>query len=183
MPYVNRKALAAMVLAATAMAAAPASAERGPDRHGDHGRGHAYGHDDRGRHDRGHYDRGHDDRGRRGHDRVVIVQHRAPVRVVHRYDWNRPDPRYHGYYANRYYRSGYAPIRVTRETRIYRGSDNRYYCRRSDGTTGLIIGAALGGVIGDRLDNGRSSILGAVLGASAGGLLGRDLDRGNLVCR
>jgi len=108
---------------------------------------------------------------------------RDRVVVIHRYDWNRPDPRYKGYYANRYYRGGYAPIRVTRQTRIYRGADDRYYCRRSDGTTGLIVGAAIGGVIGDRLDRGRSSVLGAILGAAAGGAIGHDIDRGNLVCR
>jgi hypothetical protein len=68
------------------------------------------------------------------------------VRVIHSYDYYRPDPRYGGYYANRYYSSGYDPIRVTRGTRIYRGSNDRYYCRRSDGTTGLIIGAAVGGL-------------------------------------
>jgi len=120
-------------------------------------------------------------------------QHRPPPRpayrppnrpvIIHHYDYNRPDPRYNGYYANRYYRGGYAPIRVTRHTRIYRGWDNRYYCRRSDGTTGLIVGAALGGLLGDRIDRGQSSILGVVLGASTGALLGREIDRGGVSCR
>ena len=107
--------------------------------------------------------------------------------VVYNYDYNRPDPRYRGYYANNYYRSydryGYEPVRVTRQTRIYRGNDDRYYCRRNDGTTGLIVGAVLGGVLGNEIDQGRSSILGAVLGAGAGGLLGQSIDRGNVTCR
>ena len=30
---------------------------------------------------------------------------------------------------------------------IYHGDDGRYYCHRSDGTTGLIVGAVAGGVI------------------------------------
>ena len=59
-----------------------------------------------------------------------------------RYDWNRPDPAYGGYYADRYYRDDarYRERRLSRRDRIYRGSDGRYYCRRSDGTTGLIVG-------------------------------------------
>lgn len=144
-------------------------------------------HDDR--HDR-RYDRRddrrdhrHDRRYDRRPDRVVVVRDRRPSRVVYAYDWNRPDPRYRGYYADRYYRGGYAPIIVDRRTRIYRGYDNRYYCRRSDGTTGLIVGAALGGLIGDGLDRGRSSILGAVLGAGAGAAIGHEIDSGRVVCR
>ncbi|MBT2187865.1 glycine zipper 2TM domain-containing protein [Sphingobium nicotianae] len=112
---------------------------------------------------------------------------RGPV-IVYNYDYNRPDPRYRGgYYANRYYRPynryGYRPIIVTRETRIYRGDDDRYYCRRSDGTTGLIVGAVLGGVIGNSIDRGRSSVLGTVLGAGAGAALGQSIDRGSVQCR
>jgi len=119
-------------------------------------------------------------------NRVVVVRDRRPAprpRVVYAYDWNRPDPRYRGYYADHYYRGGYAPIVVTRQTRIYRGYDNRYYCRRSDGTTGLIIGAALGGLVGDSMDRGHSSILGAVLGAGAGAAIGHEIDSGRVVCR
>jgi hypothetical protein len=148
--------------------------DRGPDRRWDR--------DDR----RGPDKRWHDHD--RGPDRVVVIRdRRPPPRVVYAYDYNRPDPRYRGYYADRYYRPydryGYAPIRVTRETRIYRGYDDRYYCRRSDGTTGLIIGAAVGALLGDQIDRGRSSILGAVLGAGAGGLIGREIERGDVVCR
>jgi hypothetical protein len=145
--------------------------DRDDDRRGDYRR------DDRRDDRRGDYRRGRDHRP----DRVVVVRQRP--RVVYAYDYNRPDPRYNGYYANRYYRGGYDPIRVNRQTRIYRGHDDRYYCRRSDGTTGLIIGAALGGLVGNEIDRGRSSILGAVLGAAGGGLIGRELDRGQVVCR
>ena len=61
------------------------------------------------------------------------------------YDWDRPDPRDGRYYADNYYRNDrrYRERRLSREDRIYRGRDNRYYCRRSDGTTGLIAGAAV----------------------------------------
>lgn len=178
------KGIAALALGATVVggiAATPAFADPGNGR----GRGHDkhWDRDDRGRGDRGRWDRGRDHRDYRGRgpDRVVVV--RRPPRVIYAYDYNRPDPRYGGYYANRYYRGGYAPIYVNRETRIYRGYDDRYYCRRSDGTTGLIVGAVLGGVIGDRLDRGRSSPLGVLLGAGAGALIGRELDRGEVQCR
>jgi uncharacterized protein YcfJ len=110
--------------------------------------------------------------------------YRRPGRVVYRYDYNRPDPRYGRYYRpDRYYRSGYAPIRVDRRTRIYRGYDDRYYCRRSDGTTGLIVGAALGGLLGSQIDRGQSNVAGILIGGGAGALLGQEIDRGSLNCR
>jgi hypothetical protein len=100
------------------------------------------------------------------------------------YDWNRPDPRYGSYDASRYYRQGnYSERRLGRNDRVYRGSDNRYYCRRSDGTTGLIVGALAGGLLGNALDGGRSSTLGTILGAGGGALLGKSIDRGNVRCR
>jgi len=100
------------------------------------------------------------------------------------YDWNRPDPRYGGYDAVRYYHpGGYRERRLTRYDRIYRGSDGRYYCRRSDGTTGLIVGGVLGGLLGNAIANGHSTTLATVLGASGGALLGRSIDRGNIRCR
>jgi hypothetical protein len=105
-------------------------------------------------------------------------------RTYNRYDWNRP-PRGGRYYADDYYRDGryYRERRLTRRDRIYRGRDGRYYCRRSDGTTGLIVGAAVGGLIGNAVDDGRSSLLGTLIGAAAGGALGREIERGQVRCR
>ncbi len=62
------------------------------------------------------------------------------------YDYNRVDPAYGGYYADRYYRDApnYRERRLSRRDRIYAGQDGRYYCRRDDGTTGLIVGAGRG---------------------------------------
>lgn len=188
MNFSFRKIMMGLALGATALSAAPALAD--PPSHGGYhddrgprGDRDGYGRHDNGRHE-GEYRRDYaqDRRYDRRDDRRAYYR-RPPVRVVHVYDYDRPDPRYHGYYANRYYRTGYAPIRVTRGMRIYRGMDDRYYCRRSDGTTGMIVGAALGGVIGNRLDRGQSGVVGTLLGASAGALLGRDLDRGSIVCR
>ena len=86
-----------------------------------------------------------------------------------------------GWDAQRSYRQGnYRERRLGRNDRIYRGRDNRYYCRRNDGTTGLVIGAIGGGVLGNVLGGGT---LGTILGAGGGGLLGREIDRGKVRCR
>ena len=55
------------------------------------------------------------------------------------------DPRYRtDYDATRYYRDDprYQERMLTSNDQVYRGSDGRYYCKRNDGTTGLIIGGA-----------------------------------------
>ena len=105
-------------------------------------------------------------------------------RTYNRYDYNRPGPGGY-YYADDYYRDGryYRERRLTSRDRIYRGRDGRYYCRRSDGTTGLIIGAGVGALIGNSLDGGRSSLLGTLIGAGVGGAIGREVERGNVRCR
>ena len=59
----------------------------------------------------------------------------------------------------------------------WRGRDGRTYCRRSNGTTGLIIGGAGGALIGRALDGGRNRTMGTILGAAAGALIGREVQR------
>lgn len=95
------------------------------------------------------------------------------------YDYNRPDPRYGNYYADRYHRDDprYRERRLSRNDRIYRGQDGRYYCRRPDGTTGLIVGAIAGGVLGNLIAPGGSEELGTILGAIGGGFAGREIER------
>jgi hypothetical protein len=75
------------------------------------------------------------------------------------------------------------PVVLSRRDHVWRGDDGRYYCRRSNGTTGLVVGAALGALVGSKIDGGRDRTLGAVLGATGGALLGREIDRGSLRCR
>lgn len=103
------------------------------------------------------------------------------------YDDRGPD-RYEedeNYEPSRYYRSGNYQERVlTRDERVYRGEDGRYYCKRSDGTTGLIVGAAAGGLFGNIIAGRRSSTVGTLLGAIAGGAAGASIDRNQQVrCR
>lgn len=106
-------------------------------------------------------------------------------RQYRNYDWNRYERGQNRYYADRYYRSGdyYQPRRLGYNDRIYRGQNGRFYCRRSDGTTGLIIGGIAGGVLGNLIAPGDSKTIGTILGAGAGGLLGHAIDRDNVRCR
>ncbi|MDP8994849.1 MAG: glycine zipper 2TM domain-containing protein [Pseudomonadota bacterium] len=60
----------------------------------------------------------------------------------------------------------------------WRGRDGRIYCRRSDGTTGLIVGGAAGALIGRAVDTRGERTTGTVLGAAVGALLGREVQRG-----
>jgi len=102
-----------------------------------------------------------------------------------RYDYNHPDPAYGGYDAGRYYRDGpnYNERQVAANERVYRGNDGRMYCRRSDGTTGLIVGAIAGGAIGNALAPGGSEVLGTLLGAGGGAVIGQQVDSGSVHCR
>ncbi len=67
--------------------------------------------------------------------------------------------------------------------RYWRGNDGRYYCHRSNGTTGLIVGAAGGALLGRAIDTHGERTTGTVLGAAIGGLLGRQITRGEVRCR
>lgn len=109
----------------------------------------------------------------------------AGNRGYRQYDYNRPDPAYNGYYADRYYRENprVRERRLSQNDRVYRGQDGRYYCRRNDGTTGLIVGGLGGGLLGNALSSGGNATLGTLLGAVAGGALGQSVDRGNVRCR
>jgi uncharacterized protein YcfJ len=61
--------------------------------------------------------------------------------------------------------------------REWRGRDGRAYCRRSDGTTGTVIGAVGGALVGRTIDTRGDRAGGTILGAIAGGLAGRQIDR------
>lgn len=65
----------------------------------------------------------------------------------------------------------------------WRGDDGRYYCRRSNGTTGLLAGAVLGALLGRSIDRNGDRSTGTILGAAAGALLGREVERGQSRCR
>jgi Ni/Co efflux regulator RcnB len=111
-------------------------------------------------------------------------QKRAAWQEYNRYDYNRYDPHYGNYRADRYYRDGsyYQDRRLNNQDRIYRGSNNRYYCRRNDGTTGLIIGAVGGGLLGRAIAPNGSKTLGTILGGTGGAVIGRSIGRNGVRC-
>ncbi|WP_427965809.1 glycine zipper 2TM domain-containing protein [Altererythrobacter sp.] len=126
----------------------------------------------------------------------VEIQHGYSTQVLgdmsfqHKRKYKRKHYRKHhrhyrdSYYGRdaRYYRSYGEP--VYRDTRIWRGRDGRYYCRRRDGDTGLLIGAGVGALAGHELaGRGGDRTLGAILGAAGGAILGRSIDRSNSRCR
>ena len=67
--------------------------------------------------------------------------------------------------------------------KVWRDSDGRLRCKRADGTTGLIVGAAGGALIGRAIDTRGERATGAILGAAAGALLGRSIERNRMRCR
>ncbi len=91
---------------------------------------------------------------------------------------------HHNRHYNRGHRQVYYDEPVYRDTRIWRARDGRYYCRRRDGTTGTLVGAAVGGLIGHEVA-GRNGdrTLGVILGAAGGAILGRSIDRSGSRCR
>ena len=67
--------------------------------------------------------------------------------------------------------------------KIWQDSQGRYRCKKPNGTTGLIVGAAGGALIGRAIDTRGERATGTILGAAAGALLGRKLDRSRVRCR
>ena len=67
--------------------------------------------------------------------------------------------------------------------RSWRGKDGRTYCRRKNGTTGLVVGAAVGALAGRAVDTRGDRATGTIIGAAGGALLGREIDKGRRRCR
>lgn len=96
--------------------------------------------------------------------------------------WNRDRNRHDRYYDGRGYRNRDYD-RSYRGNNSWRGRDGRYYCRRDNGTTGLVVGGAVGGLIGNEVAGRGDRTLGTILGVAGGALLGREIDRGGSRCR
>ena len=80
-------------------------------------------------------------------------------------------------YAREYREGQYEPYALGPDDYVYRGGDGRYYCRRHDGTVGLIVGAGVGAVLGNVIAPRGSKTLGAILGGAAGAAVGASVDR------
>ncbi|MCJ8190428.1 glycine zipper 2TM domain-containing protein [Sphingomicrobium aestuariivivum] len=88
----------------------------------------------------------------------------APA-MAHHKKWHRGGPP-HGYHRI----SGY-------DGDVWLDERNRYRCKKSDGTTGLIVGAAGGVLLGRAIDTEGDRTTGTVVGAAAGALLGKAIDQ------
>jgi opacity protein-like surface antigen len=157
-----RKTITMAALAATVVTAMVPAAAMAQDRY----HGGYYGYDQRQgdwqrrgddrrewRDDRG-YDRRPDGYAQRGYDR--------PVRYAYRGD--------RGYYSQGGYERGYrAPTEYS------------YRCQGS-GTTGTILGAIAGGLLGNGVAGRGDRTLGTLLGGGAGALAGRAIDKSNSRC-
>ena len=66
---------------------------------------------------------------------------------------------------------------------VWRDSSGRLRCKRPNGPTGLIVGAAGGALVGRAIDTRGERATGTILGAAAGALLGREVDRSRYRCR
>lgn len=78
---------------------------------------------------------------------------------------------YDGGYSSRSYDDGY-----------YRGRSHRdYRGKRCSGTTGTILGAAAGALLGRQIDKHGNRTTGTVVGGAAGAVIGREL--GKSTCR
>jgi hypothetical protein len=71
---------------------------------------------------------------------------------------------------------------ATYHGKTWRGSDGRIYCRKPNGTTGLVVGGAAGALAGRAIAGRGSRTTGTILGAALGALLGRHVQR-NVVSR
>jgi hypothetical protein len=119
----------------------------------------------------------------------IFRQDTQRYQEARRAQWNDPrdnggrwDDRDEGSYdPSQYYRDGprYRERVLASDERVYRGRDGRYYCKRSDGTTGLIVGAVAGGALGNVIDGGHSRTAGTLIGALFGAVAGQAIERSN----
>ncbi len=157
-----RTAITMAALAATIITAIVPAAAMAQDRYGDGYAGYN-GYDQR----QGDWQRpgdNRDDRGYNGREDAYSAPdyRRAPVRYAYRDD--RP------YYDQGGYERGYhGPVSYG------------YRCQGS-GTTGTIVGALAGGLLGNGLVDRGNRTLGTLLGGGAGALAGRAIDRSNSGC-
>lgn len=67
--------------------------------------------------------------------------------------------------------------------KVWKDSHGRLRCKRPNGTTGLIVGAAGGALVGRAIDTHGERATGTIIGAAAGALIGRSIERSRVRCR
>lgn len=106
----------------------------------------------------------------------------APAAAQSRYDRSYQG----GGYDTGYQRGGYDDRRGYEDRRgydSYRGDDRRYYNRAprrcSTGSTGTILGAIAGGLLGRSIDTRGDRGIGTLLGAAGGAVAGHAIEKGD----
>lgn len=177
--------IAALALAAALGAATPALADRGDRHHGQHHGRHDWRDD---RRDEGRaYRQGYRDgiRADNRADRYRSQRYVGPGAWQHAYNgrgWSSAPVYYdnRGTYDRRtpYYRSS-----SSRSQPYWWGPNGQVYCRRQDGTAGLVVGAVAGGTLGNVIAREGDKRLGSVIGGTLGAVLGNEIAKGNARCR
>lgn len=75
------------------------------------------------------------------------------------------------------------PQTLGADDKVWQDENGQYRCKRKNGTTGLVIGAAIGGFLGNRIAGRGNRALGTIIGAVGGGLLGKSLSDGEVKCQ
>lgn len=159
-----RKIFLGIAAAGTALTALPAAAAAQPGYYDPYyGRGSQYAHP---------ADRNRDGVVSRSEARRYQRQmQRYGNRYDNRYYGNSYGNSYGGAYSQYYDRSGYY------SGPTWRGNDGRYYCRRSDGTTGTIVGGAAGALVGSQIAGRGDRTLGAIIGGAIGAAIGNEVGK------
>lgn len=114
-----------------------------------------------------------------GH-RYSQYDRRYDSRYDRSYDRDYRSSRYDRYYDRDYRSSRYDRAYRTNRYDRYNHYD-RYDRRRCSGTTGTVIGAVAGGLLGREIAGRGDRTEGAIIGGAAGALAGRAIDKGS--CR
>ena len=65
----------------------------------------------------------------------------------------------------------------------WQGQDGKTYCKKKDGTVGLLVGAAVGVLIGRAIDTRGDRTPGTILGGVAGAIIGKKIAQGKTTCQ
>lgn len=88
-----------------------------------------------------------------------------------------------GYYGQGYYNQGYYPQQAYGYGNRYYGRTYGYRYHRCSGTTGTLVGAGAGALLGSSISRGsgyyhrNSGTTGAIIGAALGALVGREVGK------
>ncbi|MEO6153342.1 MAG: glycine zipper 2TM domain-containing protein [Croceibacterium sp.] len=70
-----------------------------------------------------------------------------------------------------------ASYQTVSRSQVFQGRDGRYYCRKQNGTVGLVVGGVGGALIGRAIDTSGDRLPGTLIGAAAGALAGREIEK------